>query len=234
MKKTTFLGLILILSLLAVKATASELVESFRAVSPAVGALYSRNMGGDLTFKCTVTAVDKQNGSTVFLTAYHCVSKDVAHLITLDGRQFYAARVWKIPHDKLDAQKYPRRYGEPETDMALFLVDKALDITTIPLGDDKGIEAGTQILVVGFPLGISKINYEGIIAGRLEQPGSDQDGYLMLQSFGAPGSSGSAVINGETNTVIGVLVSGQQANSGLPVIFATPISYEHYLIDAEK
>ena len=58
------------------------LVEGFRKVAPAVGALYSRSMGGDLTFKCTVTAVKKQEQATIFLTAYHCVSKDVAHLIT--------------------------------------------------------------------------------------------------------------------------------------------------------
>ena len=237
MKKTRIL--ILILSLLISGGIphvlrAEGLIEGFRAVAPAVGALYSRNIGGDLTFTCTVTAIEKEEKVTLFLTAYHCVKQDVAYLITLDGKQFYAARVWRIPHDKLDAAKYPRRYGEPETDMAFFLVDKNLPVQPIEVGDDTGIEPGTRILVVGFPLGITKINYEGIIAGRLEQAGSDRNGYLMLQSFGAPGSSGSAVIDARNKTIVGVLVSAESARVGLPVIFATPISYRRWLINAEE
>ena len=56
----------------------------------------------------------------------------------------------------------------------------------------------------------------------------------MLQSFGAPGSSGSAIVNAENNNVVGVLVSAEQSNRGLPVIFATPISYKRWLINAEE
>ena len=211
----------------------SDLVSLFAKVSPAVGALYVRNSSGDLGFLCTVTAVDRDASRVVLLTANHCVKKDVAYSVTFDGRSFYGARVWKIPHEDLDANKYPRTFGEPQTDMAFFVIDESPlpQVPTVPLGSDELMASGKRIAVVGFPLGVAKISYEGIIAGRFNRPGSDTDGYLLIQAFGAPGSSGSAIIDEETGSVVGVLVRARQAAVGLPVIFATPIGYKKFLIE---
>lgn len=221
--------LIALLLLPASWSNADELTDIFAKVSPSVGALYKRTSNGSIEFLCSITAVDHRAGETVVLSARHCVSKDVAFMVSFDGDQFHSARVWKLPHDALDKSRYPRPYGESRTDMALFLV--AGEFPTIPLGDDTDARPGDPIAVVGFPLGVTKIRYSGYIAGRLNRPGDDQDGYLILQSFGAPGSSGSSVVSVATGEVIAVLVSGQSGRSGLPVIFATPISYQKYLCD---
>lgn len=208
-----------------------DLVDLFAKISPSVGALYVKNASGDLGFLCTVTAVELAAVRTVVLTANHCVKKDVAYAVTFDGKRFYEARVWKIPHEDLDANKYPRHYGEPKTDMAFFAIDEALNVGAVPLGSDAKMSSGKRIAVVGFPLGVAKISYEGSVAGRFHRPGADEDGYLLIQSFGAPGSSGSAVVDVETGTVVGVLVSAKQSVVGLPVIFVTPISYQKFLIE---
>ncbi len=126
---------------------------------------------------------------------------------------------------------YPRAYGEPKTDMALFLMD-GVDVPVVPLaGASEHLVYGAKLAIVGYPLGVSKIVYEGIVAGRFARPGNDMDDYILMQIFGAPGSSGSSVVDVETGEVVGVLVAARQAMTGLPVIFATPIDYREYLLE---
>lgn len=211
-----------------------SLIELFSRTSPAVGALYTQSSGGDLKFTCTVTVIKKSGGKTHLLTAGHCVDRDVAYMVTLDGHRFYSARVWRLAPEKIDRQKNKRKHGQPKVDMALFVVDEELPVDVVPIGLGISIEPGRPIATVGYPLGVTKVRYSGTIAGHLERPGAEQDGYIILQIFGAPGSSGSAVIDVSTGKIIGVLVSGKQASAGLPVIFAVPIRYQDYLISVSK
>lgn len=205
------------------------LISAFSKLAPSVGALYAQTEEGSLAFNCTVTAVDRtSNGDTLVLTARHCVSKGTSYLVSFNGREMHPARVYKLPKEEIDPQAHRRRYNEPAVDMALFAVSGA-NVPLTTLGSDANARPGTRVLVVGFPLGVAKINYEGLVAGRLNRPGADNDGYLLLQSWGAPGSSGSAVVDATSGEVIGVLVAGKQGAIGLPVIFATPISYQSYL-----
>ena len=209
-------------------------IKALARISPAVGALYSQTMTGDLNFNCTVTAVDRtKEGWTVLLTAFHCVRKGTAYLVTFDGIKFYHARVWKIPQEEVDKVKYPRSYREPQTDMALFLIDETTEIPLIPIGDDAGVVPGNDIAVVGFPMGVTKVRYVGTTAGRIFKPGSDTSGYIILQVFGAPGNSGSAVVDMTSGKIVAVLVAGVQGGAGTAVILATPISYQKYLLDVD-
>ena len=212
----------------------STLVEKFDRVSPATGALYAHRSSGDLGFLCSVTAVGQDSEALVILTAYHCVQQGVAYKVTFDGREMYPASVWKIPHYEVSMQKYPRLFGEPKTDMVFFRVFGVPEgkVPTIPLGDESSVKSGSSIITVGFPLGVAKVSYQGSVAGRLDRPGHDEHQYLLLQIFGAPGSSGSSVIDVDSMTIVGVLVSASTGSVGLPVIFATPISYQKYLMDA--
>lgn len=205
-----------------------KITDIFANVSKSVGALYKMEVGGDMSFLCSVTAIGKHEGATVFLTAFHCVNRGVSYRVTLDGQTFHAARVWKIPGYEADKQKYPRAYHEPETDMALFLSD-TIDAPVVETADIANRVEGTDVVMVGFPLGVAKISYKGIVSGTFDRPGSEQDGYQLLQIFGSPGNSGSSVIDVNTGKVISVLVSARQARAGLPVIFATPIEYQKYL-----
>ena len=100
--------------------------------------------------------------------------------------------------------------------------------------EDREIKAGHPIVMVGYPLGVTKISYNGIISGRLDRPGDAYNGYMTMQIFGSPGSSGSSVVDQETGKIIGVLVSATQSGVGLPVIFATPASYRKYMLELDK
>ena len=205
-----------------------DIISALAKASPSVGALYGQTANGDLKFLCTTTAMGRHEGRTVLLSAYHCLDKGVAYSVTFGDKQLRDATVWKIPHYEVDAQKHPRRYNEPLTDMALFLTP-GTDVPVVALASPEYLRPGTRIVTVGFPLGVTKLNYEGTIAGRFDRAGTDQYNYLMLQVFGAPGSSGSAILNlrGE---IVAVLVSARQAQIGLPVVFATPIEYIEHLI----
>jgi len=205
-----------------------SLVDIFENASQSVGALYEKEDGGNMSFLCSVTAVDKHEGATVFLTAYHCVKRGTSYSITLDGKTWQPARVWKIPGYEVDPKEFPRAWQDPKTDMALFLAD-GFDVPLIELSDATGQKPGSGVVMVGFPLGVAKIAYQGIVSGYFNRPGAEQDGYQLLQIFGAPGSSGSAVIDTATGEVVSVLVSAKTSRVGLPVIFATPIDYRRYL-----
>ncbi len=214
-------------------AATTALEERLSQISPAVGALYAQTATGNLEFLCTITAIGKTDARMELLTANHCIKKDVSYVVTFDGKVFHSARVWKVPGENIDPNKYRRQYGQPETDLALFVIDEPMSVPFISLGGDAALSPGRSIVTVGYPLGVTKIRYIGIIAGRYERPGADMDGYLILQIFGSPGSSGSAVIEESTGKVIGVLVSGKQA-FGTPVIFAVPIGYLQYLREVPR
>lgn len=233
--KTIFLTLLVGFLGLVVVATTSQaserdaIIRAFADLRPSVGALYAQEEGGDMRFLCSATAVDRKGDQTVILTAHHCVTKGVSYLINFGDNKLRAATVWKIPHYEVDKGKYPRKYNEPKTDMALFLME-GTDVPVVPIAKSSQLFLGSKIAMVGYPLGLSKISYEGIVAGRFNRVGSDQYDYLLLQIFGAPGSSGSAVISAKTREVIGILVSAKQTR-GLPVIFATPVEYMEHLMD---
>ncbi len=210
------------------KTERENLIETFASLSKSVGALYALESGGNMRFLCSATAVGKHEKATIILTAYHCVQKGVSYLITFGDNQFHPLSVWQIPHYEISKGKSPRAYNEPETDMALFLMENG-DMPLAKMDDGKTQITGSKLAMVGYPLGVAKISYEGIVAGHLNRPGADLHGYVLMQIFGAPGSSGSAVVSAKTGKVVGVLVAAKGDRAGLPVIFATPISFKKYL-----
>jgi hypothetical protein len=208
------------------KTERETLIETFARLSASVGALYALEQGGTMRFLCSATAVAREDNKTVILTAGHCVQKGVSYLITFGGNQFHPLSVWQIPHYEIG--KAVRAYGEPETDMALFLMENG-DMPIVELDDGSEMVAGEKLAMVGFPLGIAKISYEGTVAGHMNRPGANNHGYMLMQIFGAPGSSGSAVVAAKTGKIVAILVAGKRGDAGLPVIFGTPISYKKYL-----
>lgn len=227
-----FLCVLAMLALSAVPVSASErddIKAAFARLNPSVAALYSLSEGGDIKFLCTATAVDREEDALVLLTAFHCVRRGVSYLVSFGDNQFHSVRVWQIPGYEISASDHPRAYGQPKTDMALFLLDDPVDVPVVAMADSATIEIGSSLVSVGFPLGLAKIGYEGSVAGYFNRSGSDEDGYVMLQIFGAPGSSGSAVVDVASGEIIGVLVQAR-GRIGLPVIFATPIHYLKYLV----
>ena len=219
---------LLAFSVAAISSEREKIIETFADLRPSVGALYAQEEGGDMRFLCSATAVDRYEGKTVILTAYHCLRKGVAYLINFGDNKFRSLKVWKIPHYEVNRQKHPRKYNEPETDMALFLMEGE-DVPIVPLAKTSDAEPGTKLTMVGYPLGQAKISYEGSVAGRFDRLGSDLYDYLLVQIFAAPGSSGSSVVNVDTGEVMAVLVAAK-SGGGLPVIFATPVEYMKHLM----
>lgn len=212
-----------------------DIKAAFKTVTPSVGALYHQEMGGDIKFVCTATAVGRHKNETIVLTAHHCLGySNVSYLINFGDNVMRTVRPWKIPHYKVDVVKFPRKYGEPETDMALFLM-AGQDVPIVEMGTSDDVEDGDKIVMVGYPLGVTQISYEGTVGGKFDRKSTDMYNYLMLQIFGAPGSSGSSIVSLDTGKVIGILVAAR-GGSGLPVIFATPIDYRKWLmnIDGEE
>ena len=223
--------LAILLLLAATTANAGErddIIRAFAKATPSVGALFAMQENGDMKFLCSATAVDRHEGQTVVLSANHCLEKGVSYRIDFGDGYMRPLTAWKIPHYEVDAQKHPKRYNEPDTDMALFLLP-GQDVPILQLAERSSLLPGARVLTIGFPLGVTKITYEGTVAGFFNRLGSVRYGYMMLQIFGAPGSSGSAVLDLDGN-VVSVLVSAKQAQAGLPVIFATPIEYKEHLI----
>jgi len=204
------------------------LISTFAKLKPSVGALYALESGGNMRFLCSATAVGREGKATIILTAYHCVQKGVSYLINFGDNKFHPLSVWQIPHYEISDGKSPRAYNEPETDMALFLMENG-DMPIAELADGAAQITGSKLAMVGYPLGVAKISYEGIVAGHLNRPGADLHGYVLMQIFGAPGSSGSSVVSASTGKIIGVLVAAKSDRAGLPVIFATPIGFKKYL-----
>lgn len=222
-----------LLMVYAVSANADdELAKAFKAVAPSVGALYTIDDGGDMKFICTATAVESEEEESVFLSAGHCARDNQAYLISFNGSTFHKVRVWKVPPEIKD-RNYKRPFGEPRVDMAFFKSIEKLDIKTISIEEEKVVVAGHDVITLGYPLGVTKVGYSGTVAGIYTRLG-ELNGYIMLQIFGAPGSSGSAIIDPQTNRIVGVLVSGKQGRAGLPVIFATPMKYNNLLVSVDE
>ncbi|MFQ5421033.1 MAG: trypsin-like peptidase domain-containing protein, partial [Anaerolineae bacterium] len=151
-----------------------SLVESFRRLSSAVGALYVQTNDGDMKFNCTVTVIGHEEERTTLITAAHCVSRGETYMISLDGMRFYSARVWKLPPE-LVKNTATRGYGEPKVDIAILTVRQILAVNPVLVGPDIGTDAGKAVITVGYPLGVTKISYNGIIAGRMTRPGAEKD-----------------------------------------------------------
>jgi S1-C subfamily serine protease len=232
-KLLMIIGLAVVLGWPPISVNAGErenIVSSFARLSPSVGALYAQEDGGNFTFLCSATAIDRKGeNQTVILTAQHCLRKGVSYLINFGDNRMRGITAWKVPHYVVDEEEYPRAFNQPLTDMALFLMD-GTDVPVVPMAGTKKMKPGEKIITLGYPLGVTKINYEGIVSGYFNRKGSDLFDYIMLQIFGAPGSSGSAIINLATGEVVGVLVQAKQGYVGLPVIFATPANHVKYLI----
>ncbi len=205
-----------------------RIIEKFEEVSKSVGALYSMDSEGDMSFLCSATAIDRVHNRTVILTANHCTRSGVAYLINFGDNNFRSLSIWKIPHYEISKQRFPKRFNEPDTDMTLFLME-GMDVPVIKVDIKARLKTGEKVVMVGYPKGIAKISYEGIVSGYLDRPGSNEYGYLLLQIFGAPGSSGSSIISMNTGKVIGVLTAASTSR-GLPVMFASPTSLMNNLM----
>jgi S1-C subfamily serine protease len=130
-----------------------------------------------------------------------------------DGRLFRPGRVW----------------SDPESDVALLLIDTADSLPTAPLGDSDTARVGQWALAIGSPFGLNQTVTHGIISAR--ERGEVSLGstirikdFLQTDAAINPGSSGGPLVNLD-GQVIGIntaIASHSGSNSG--VAFSIPIN----------
>lgn len=156
---------------------------------------------------------DAQAGFLV-LTNNHVIARARPEQITVnlaDGRLFHPSRVWT----------------DPESDVALLLLDQASNLPVAMLGNSDSCRVGQWVLAIGSPFGLNQTVTHGIISARDRGQislGSTIRIKDFLQTDAAinPGSSGGPLVNldGEVIGINTAIASPSGNNSG--VAFSIP------------
>lgn len=160
----------------------------------------------------------KTNGFSgyVVLTNNHVITQSRPDQITVhlaDGRIFRPVRV----------------QADPETDIALLLIDHNGSLPTAILGDSDHARVGRLVLAIGSPFGLNQTVTQGIISAR--ERGQVSLGntirikdFLQTDAAINPGSSGGPLVDmrGEIIGLNTAIASHNGSNSG--VAFSIPIN----------
>lgn len=197
--------------------------EFVKRVYSSVVLLYAQDEQGGMKMRCTATAYrrkDEKDGTkkTRFVSAAHCVEGDTDEeqskqrfFITLDaeGTKTFLPAILVKAGDK--------KKGD---DFSIFEVEGD-KFPVIPVGDNKSLTVGDQVVDVSSPFGLGKIYFEGYIGSlRIDRPpiegGDIEWNNIMIVEIGAgPGSSGSAVVSVDQKAIIGFLVGAFNGNVGV-------------------
>jgi hypothetical protein len=174
-------------------------------------ALYVKDDVSPARFECTATAFQRVDGGYYLLTAGHCIEQ-------APDAQYSVSEQIGMPREEVRVVKY---FRDDLLDFAViqFLTPKKYPV--IPLGRDQVV--GVQIMNPNFSFGLVKQVSIGMFSSvqmSHVQDCESCEGKSLVQIFGGPGASGSAVIaNGKIVAVVTALL--EDMNVGLVV---TPIS----------
>ncbi|MEQ7919927.1 serine protease [Xanthomonas sp. WHRI 1810A] len=175
---------------------------------------------------CSASLIDSRNGSPVasgpayILTSGHCVSQDslnIASDIPLDGHIDFDYFLGNMPNTERYALKKLVRATTRGADLAIVELDTSLQSLL-----DKGIEPlsisthgpaqGMNVLIVGVPSGHEDAPALRLSACPLEGNADLLEDVYIFRGFHkhrcqglAPGSSGSPVLDRNSNQIVGVL-----------------------------
>jgi S1-C subfamily serine protease/HEAT repeat protein len=123
--------------------------------------------------------------------------------------------------------------SDDDHDVALIRIN-ARSLKSLPLADDRGVELGEAIRVLGYPysdvLGASLKVSQGIVSGVIDEDGNRE---FQIDAALNHGNSGGPVLN-ERGEVIGVASSGLKDDHAEGVGFAAPIATVASLLTAER
>ena len=199
---------LLTLPVMPITASAQQLREAFRKVSPSVVIVKTKRVDVPTVSEQTLTIIDGLGSGVLIsndgkiLTAAHVVqTADVAHVEFPDGQEIIAHVVG----------------SDVRSDVALLQLERMpKGIAPARLGDSDKIEVGDQIFVIGAPYGISQTLSAGHLSGRHRLNKSD-DGttsveFLQTDAAVNGGNSGGPMFDIDGN-VIGI-VSSIMSHSG--------------------
>lgn len=194
----------------------SPTVVAIEAIKPAVpGTTGSKKSTVDESGSGVLIRIPGQRGIFV-LTNNHVVQRASPQQITIslaDSRIIKPTRVW----------------ADPESDVALLLLEGQEALPTSILGDSDNVRVGQWVLALGSPFGLNQTVTHGIISAR--ERGQISLGstirikdFLQTDAAINPGSSGGPLVNldGEVIGINTAIASPSGSNSG--VAFSIPIN----------
>jgi hypothetical protein len=194
---------------------------------PATALLYSQGSSGEMTMRCTATAIAEDASSYTFVTAAHCACIDAPdkHIVTPEKGVFFYISPDRVG-DKIYLKATPRGcgYRTKGDDFAEFTVNKTVPFPVIPLGTDPVLM--DSIINIGSPLGLGRQAFFGTISNpRVDRPIVEGDiewsGAVLVQIFGINGgSSGSAMVCVDQRKICGFIVGDIGGSS----VVAMPVS----------
>ena len=160
-------------------------------------------------------------GRGLVLTNHHVIQNATEIAVTLsDGRTIAAAVVG----------------SDAGTDVALLELDKADDLTQMPLGDSDALQVGDYVLAIGNPFGLTHTVTSGIVSalgrsiqrGRREGAPSPIENFIQTDASINPGNSGGALVNmrGELVGIPSNIISRSGGNIGIGFAIPTSIARE--------
>jgi hypothetical protein len=199
----------------------------------AIGSLYTRDLGGNLDFVCTVSVVHGPDlgleQSQVLLTAAHCVERSLSYnqsteewttdgdyLVTFNEKSYYSVLLYRVG-------TLERGY-----DIAILeFEDDAPLINPLRVGEWDDVRPGTDIYNWANPGGYGLQRFEGYVTRlSFDRPGgpgeSNWRGYSLALLPVAGGSSGSLVLDADER-VIGVVI-GMIVPQGATFTVFVPLS----------
>jgi serine protease Do len=199
----------------AVARKVSPAVVSVEATKPLQPSTSARGKKVEESGSGVVIKVQARRGYLV-VTNNHVIDQARTSQITIglaDGRLFHPGRVW----------------ADPESDVALLLIDTPEDLPAAALGDSDTARVGQWVLAIGSPFGLNQTVTHGIISAR--ERGEVSLGstirikdFLQTDAAINPGSSGGPLVNLD-GQVIGIntaIASHSGSNSG--VAFSIPVN----------
>jgi S1-C subfamily serine protease len=154
------------------------------------------------------------------LTNYHVV-KGPPNKVYADELEVTLANNHKYKAQVIDS--------DPDNDLALLKIDAPREtLTTIPLGDSKGLRVGQKVLAIGNPFGFDRTLTTGIVSGlarpiRSEMTGKLIEGAIQTDAAINPGNSGGPLLNSRGQMVgINTMIYSPSGGS-VGIGFAVPV-----------
>ncbi|KUO50138.1 MAG: hypothetical protein APF76_06655 [Desulfitibacter sp. BRH_c19] len=145
----------------------------------------------------------------LIVTNYHVISDSrIVYVNFIDGDIYHVKEIESFP----------------EIDLAILKIDGE-DIPVIDLEKEETPRTGDEVLIIGNPLGFTRVINKGQITGITRLNGWDKE-VLMIEGAIHKGSSGSPVFNDE-GKVIAVVFATLRSNTDNddPVGLAVPINH---------
>lgn len=176
-------------------------------------------------YSCTATAIKTDGQVTYFLTARHCTmpvtlknnKKTLLDTGTETNETVFQPGQTPIPVTLI------LRGENADHDWAILEGQYAAG-AVLPLAS-VAHSIGEKIIVAGYPYGVGPVVTEGVVSSGGLNTADLPSWYFAIYVYGAPGNSGSAVVDENTMTIIGILDAALGDGQGDPVlVLADPIS----------